>query len=81
MIFAIAFTFLFWLIVSGVLLVRHKSRWGWYVTPLPFAFTGALYGVATIDQGFAVVLIIGLHLVMAPRLIWEEILSRSRDED
>ena len=80
MIFAIVFTCLFWAIVSGVLLLRHESRWGWYVLALPPLFVGALYGVATIDEGFAVVLIIGLHLVMAPRLIWEEVLSH-RDED
>lgn len=81
MVFAIAFTCLFWLVVSGVLLYRHKSRWGWYVLALPPVFVAALYGVATVDEGFSIVLIIGLHLVMAPRLIWEEVLSRKDDDE
>lgn len=80
MVFAIAFTCLFWAIVSAVLRLRHDSRWGYYVLALPPIFIGALYGVAQVDVGFSVALNIGLHLVMAPRLIWEEVLSYRDDE-
>jgi drug/metabolite transporter (DMT)-like permease len=67
------FTWSFWLVVVGVML-RRKHRWWWAVLGVPVAFTGAYFGIAHYEPGFAAVFIIGMQLTMAPRLIWTEVL-------
>jgi len=78
MIITLVFTWMFWLVVVGVM-IRRKNKWWSAVLAVPAAFTAAYFAIAHYEPGFAAVFTIGMQLTMAPRLIWTEVLREKND--